>query len=180
VSLAVLAYGVPDTQAIVELGVFCGRTALQMAWGAQQGRGAHVWGIDSWELPGGQYGPPFNEQATRVLAHKNIHDQGYADQITLIHAFSQDVAVDWDGPPIGLLFVDADHSAEGARRDITAWAPHLAPGAMLAVDDYHHPDWPGVAEAVDALVAEGFLKPVDVLYERLAVTQLTRAGVSQS
>lgn len=171
-SLAGFAAEVPASQAIVELGVFCGRTALQLAWGAQGGRGAHVWGIDAWDLPGNTYGPPFTDTATRLLAHKNISDLGYEPWVTLMHGFSRDIAGAWEGPQVGLLFVDADHCAQGTRDDIVLWALNLAPGAVIAVDDYHHPDWPGVADAVDALVAEGFLAPVNVLHQRLAVTRL--------
>lgn len=170
--LAEFAAWVPASQAIVELGVFCGRTALQMAWGAQQGHGAHVWGFDAWDLPGNLYAPPFTDTATRLLAHKNVSDLGYDQQITLTQAFSRDAAMNWEGPLIGLLFVDADHSAQGARDDVVFWAPELAPSAVIAVDDYGHPDWPGVAEAVDGLVAEGFLEPINIMHERLAVTRL--------
>ncbi|HEX6685762.1 MAG TPA: hypothetical protein VF062_23505, partial [Candidatus Limnocylindrales bacterium] len=39
-----LAADVAADEAIVELGVFEGKTALYMAWGAQQGHGACLWG----------------------------------------------------------------------------------------------------------------------------------------
>lgn len=175
-TLAEFAAAVPATQSIVELGVFCGRTALQMAWGAQAGHGAHVWGIDAWDLDGNVYGPPFTDPATRERAYQNITDLGFDPHVSLVQAFSVDIANDWGALPVGLLFIDADHSAEGARRDITSWAPNLAPGAVIAVDDYGHPDWPGVAEAVDALVAEGFLEPIQILHDRLAVTRLGQSA----
>jgi hypothetical protein len=89
-----------------------------------------------------------------------------------VHAFSHEVGATWKGKPVGLLFVDADHSYAGARQDIEVWSRHLAPGAVIAVDDYGHPDWPGVKEAVDALVDEGFLAPIEVFHDRLAVTAL--------
>merc|ERR1719203_2215140 len=51
--------------------------------------------------------------------------------------------------PIDLLFVDADHSLEGAARDLAAWVPHVRPGAVVVGHDYH-PIFPGVLEAVNA------------------------------
>ena len=173
-ALADLASQVPPGQEIVELGVFQGRTALQLAWGAEQGNGNHVTAIDPWDLAGNVYDPPFTDPGSRVLAHTNIESLGYADKIRLIQGFSQDVANDdWAmESTIGLLYVDGDHTKEGARRDIEAWAPHLAPGAVIAVDDYGHPDWPGVGQAVDELVAEGFLEPIALYHDRLAVTRL--------
>lgn len=173
ITLADFASGVPADQAIVELGVFQGRTALLMAWGAREGNGAHVWGIDAWDLEANTYGAPFKTGDSREWAKWNVQALGYADKITLIHGYSLEQAQTWDGPLIGLLFVDADHSYDGARNDITAWAKHLAPGALIAVDDYGHPDYPEVAKAVDDLVAENFLASVQVYHDRLAVTRLT-------
>jgi hypothetical protein len=149
-----------------------------MAWGASQGNGAHVTAIDPWELTGNVYDPPFTLEGTRKQAEYNVQSVGYSDRVRLVHGFSESAAAVWgvdDGEgPIGLLFVDGDHTKEGARRDIEAWAPHLAPGAVIAVDDYGHPDWPGVGEAVDELVDEGFLEPIEIYHDRLAVTRLAR------
>jgi hypothetical protein len=163
----------PD-QEIVELGVFQGRTALMLAWGARQGHGAHVTAIDAWDLPGNDYGPPFTDPGSHAWAKHNVMALGYNDRIRLVRDFAVDAAAGWEGPPVGLLFVDDDHSYAGARNAIEGWAPHLAPGAVIAVDDYGHEDWPGVKEAVDALVEEGFLAPVQIFHDALAVTRLTR------
>lgn len=173
VTLADFATQVPADQEIVELGVFQGRTALMMAWGASQGAGAHLTGIDAWDLPGNTYGPPFTDPESYALAKYNVMSLGYNDRIMLVRGFASGAAAVWTGGPIGLLFVDDDHSYEGATRAVKYWAPHLAPGAVIAVDDYGHPDWPGVREAVDELVAEGVLAPVQIFHERLAVTRLT-------
>jgi predicted O-methyltransferase YrrM len=175
-TLADFATQVPEDQEIVELGVFQGRTALIMAWGAKQGHGAHVTGIDPWDLEGNVYDPPFTEADSRRWAEYRIRELGYSDRVLLIHNFSADVADNWEAlngaQKVGLLYVDGDHTKEGARRDIVSWAPHLVPGAVIAVDDYGHPDWPGVGQAVDELVAEGFLEPIELYHDRLAVTRL--------
>jgi len=176
ITLADFAKMVPAGQEIVELGVFQGRTALAMAWGARQGSGAHVTAVDAWDLPGNTYGPPFNENGSKRWAAYWVQSFGYSRDIRLVQGFAAEVAESYDGPPVGLLFVDDDHSRDGAHRAITAWAPHLADGALIAVDDYGHPDWPGVREAVDALVEQGVLEPVELFHDRLAVTRLAEGG----
>lgn len=178
-TLADFAAMVPSDEEIVELGVFQGRSSLMLAWGAKQGNGAHVTGVDPWDLPGNVYDPPFTDPGSEGWARYWIQSQGYSDRIELIKAFSAGVADLWAskrGKKVGLLFVDGDHTREGARRDIEAWAPHLAEGARIAVDDYGHPDWPGVGEAVDELVAEGVLAPIEIFHDRLAVTRLVGVG----
>ncbi len=179
VTLADFASQVPADQAIVEIGVFQGRTALLLAWGAQQGNGAHVYGVDPWDAPGNTYGPPFTDEGSKNWARYNVRATGYTNHVTLIQGFSADVAEGWEErlgelhrPKVGLLFVDGDHSYEGARGDVMNWVPHLAPGAVIAIDDYGHPDWPGVAEAVDKLVEEGVLAPIERFHDALAVTRM--------
>lgn len=182
ITLADFAIQVPADQEIVELGVYHGKTALQMAWGARQGNGAHVTAIDPWELSGNVYGDTMGDlDAARRWARYWVQSLGYSDHIELIQAFSYQVADSWSteetysrpSKSVGLLFIDGDHTEEGARRDIESWAPHLAPGAVIAIDDYVNENYPGVAAAVDALVAEGVLAPVQVYHDRLAVTGLT-------
>ena len=182
-TLADFAKQVSTEHEIVELGVFQARTALIMAWGASQGNGAHVTAIDPWDLPGNVYDPPFTDSETKAYARQNVDSLGYGGRVELVNGFSHEVATMWPEPwfsggkQVGLLFVDGDHTKEGAKRDILSWAPHLVPCARIAVDDYGHPDWPGVGEAVDELVAEGLVEPVKIYHDQLAVTQLTAKGV---
>jgi hypothetical protein len=179
--LADLAIRVPADQEIVEIGVFQGWTALVMAWGAAQGHGAHITAIDPWDLPGNTYDPPFNEWGSRAWARHNVMTFGYSRGISLVQGFSTEIAEQWvTSPeligrglkPVGLLYVDGDHTYQGARDDIEAWAPQMAPDGVIAIDDYGHADFPGVAQAVDSLVAEGFLAPIELFHDRLAVTRL--------
>lgn len=183
VTLADLAIGVPADQEIVELGVYHAKTTLILAWGAQQGSGAHVTGIDPWDLDGNVYGEEMGDLASaHAWARHWVQSLGYSNKISLIQAFSYEVAPAWINPDVGgrkkvgLIFIDGDHTAEGARRDVLTWAPNLAPGATIAIDDYVNPNYPGVAQAIDALVADGTLEPVTVFHDRLGVTRLAQTG----
>lgn len=59
------------------------------------------------------------------------------------------------GQEVDLLFVDSSHEREATVREFEAWRPALAPGAVVAFDDYHHPDYPGVREAIAQLGLTG-------------------------
>jgi|ADGO01.1.fsa_nt_gi Mannosyltransferase OCH1 and related enzymes len=183
-ALADMAAQVPPDRAIVELGTYQGRTALFMAWGARQGQGAHVYAIDPWDLPGergpynqnrggalGKHRKAFTDPGTRNWARYNVRANGYANRVTLIRDFSVKAAKKWSAGPVGLLFVDGDHNYDAVRADVSAWAAHLAPDAVIAFDDYAatHPE---VIRAVDDMVNEGILEPVKVYHDRLAVTRL--------
>ncbi|MFE1016130.1 class I SAM-dependent methyltransferase [Streptomyces sp. NPDC058794] len=49
----------------------------------------------------------------------------------------------------GVIVVDGDHSAKGVGRDLE-WAEEIAaPGAVVVLDDFGDPAWPGIKEALD-------------------------------
>ena len=50
-----------------------------------------------------------------------------------------------------MVFIDADHNLESVKADIAAWGPLVKKGGILCGHDYT-PAWPGVIEAVDAMV----------------------------
>ena len=164
---------VPANQAILEIGVFRARTTCWLAHGAKSGKGAHVWGVDPWDLPtANQPKAKFRDPKQRRLAQQHVHEAGVRSQVTLVQAFSVDFARGWTGPRIGLTYIDGDHSFEGAVDDFEAWRPHLAADAVIAFDDYGAPSLPGVKQAVDYLVAEGRITEPEVVGGRLAVSRL--------
>ena len=183
--LAQLAAAVPADQAIVEIGVYKGRTACWLGAGARSGYGAHVWAVDPWDLPGDRrpynycggsrkaqrIRAAFTSAATRQRAAKAVADCGLTEQVTLVRGFGQDYARGWSGPAVGLLYVDGDHNV--ARGDIDAWWPHLAADAVIAVDDYE-PRFDKVVADVDQLVASGLVAQFRVHHGRLAVMRRAR------
>jgi predicted O-methyltransferase YrrM len=56
---------------------------------------------------------------------------------------------------VDLLYIDSSHRREPTIAEFTAWRPALAPGAAVVFDDYAHPDYPGVREAITALGLDG-------------------------
>jgi hypothetical protein len=71
--------------------------------------------------------------------------------------------LDLDGVVLRFAHIDGGHSHGVALHDLRLTASHLAPGGIIAVDDYQHPDWKDVTTAVDAFVTEsGFHVVADV------------------
>lgn len=56
---------------------------------------------------------------------------------------------------VDLLFIDASHERDATLREYAAWRPFLAESAVVIFDDYDHPDFPGVREAVTQLGLDG-------------------------
>lgn len=168
---------VPADQAIVELGVYRGRTACWLAAGARSGLGAHVWAFDLWDTrpdrPRLRHGQAAQDAQTRLDAQRHVADLGLSGQVTLVCDASAAAGQAWAGPRVGLLFVDADHSEAGVRADVLAWAPHLTRDATILFDDYRR-QWSGVRAAVTRLVDECLLIAPTLQAGRLAVSGLAR------
>lgn len=160
-----LAALVPPHQAVVEIGVFRGRSLTFLA----EGRDSFVYGVDPWNLPR-QSKPKYNSDETYQAVREVFKDYPY---VTLVRDFSVEAAVKYGGPKIGLLHIDADHTAAGVASDFGAWRRHLAPGAYVCFDDYDEATFPGVVNAVDGLVRNGKLRmlPTPEGATRLAVTE---------
>lgn len=60
-----------------------------------------------------------------------------------------------DQQPVDLLYIDSSHMREQTIAEVQAWRPYLRPGAPVLFDDYAHPDYPGVREAIEELGLEG-------------------------
>ncbi len=179
-----LAQLVPQTQAIVEIGVFQCRSLLYLAEGSAAGHRAPVFGVDPWNLPGERY--PFawtQEKAGRsrftldetyTAALFNVEHSAHPDLISLIRAHSVDAAAEWGSVPykIGLLHVDGNHDAEHVQSDFDAWQPHLAPGAIICWDDFV-PACQPVIDVTRRLAAQGFITSPMLAKgcRRLAVTR---------
>jgi cephalosporin hydroxylase len=73
-----------------------------------------------------------------------------------------------DGPrgasDVELLFIDSSHERDPTLAQVAVWRPALACGGLVVFDDYGHPDYPGVAEAVDALGASGSVRATMFLW----------------
>lgn len=151
--LAELGAAVPAELAIVEIGSFKGKSSCYLAEGAKRGGKAHVYCIDPWDLPGNPSGQRFalNSLETRAAFAEQVAQMKLEGWITASQAFSVDAARSWQGPPIGLLFIDGSHVYRAVKADYVAWRRHLAAKAVVVFHDYCEDKNPGVRKFVDQL-----------------------------
>lgn len=164
-ALSELAAGVPARHAVVEIGSYKGKSTCYLASGAKRGLGAHVWAIDPWDLGSnvnGRFG--FAERSTREAFDRQVESMGHAKAITPIQGFSVEVAAQWEGPAVGLLYVDGDHCEDAVYGDYRSWQPYLAAGATVVFDDLDTPRNPGVRRAIERLGLD-----FEIVATRLAV-----------
>lgn len=129
-----LAAAVPAREAVVELGNYRGRSTVALALGARSGGGAQVYSVDPHVEFRGPRGGHFGRHDQEHL-YANLARTGVGASVSVVGLDSRRVAAAWNGPAVGLLFIDGDHRYEAVRADLEAWRPHLAPGARVAFDD---------------------------------------------
>lgn len=162
-----LARHVPADQAIVELGAYMGRTTGWLALGASEGKGAQVTAVDPWDLRpaeswpedywdnkarGSVYGAPetyegFKAHMVECGIDARTTNRGNP-QVVVRRGYAANVGATWGrghARPIGLIFHDAEHTAEAIEEDLTAWAPHVVPGGWIVLHDAGNPSF-GVVE----------------------------------
>ena len=161
-----LAGAVPSDQCIVELGSWFGRSAILLGGGSLKGRGAPVFAVDLFRAAGcakdlleKRAGDAANDFLPKFI--DNMRAARLEQRVTAIRSATAELGESWTGPPVGLLFIDADHSYEGVRADWTSWKGRLAPAAKVAFHDYENSAYEGVTRFVNELLAGGGLRSVE-------------------
>jgi predicted O-methyltransferase YrrM len=126
----------PRTGCIVEIGSWRGKSAIAMALGAKTLPPAKRPTITCIEphaeytgILGGKFGP-----GDRQAFYEAMLKAGCADIVELVNLPSTKAAKVWS-KPIGLLFIDGDHSEDGVHADVDAWAPFLTNMGIIVFDD---------------------------------------------
>ena len=114
--------------AIVEIGSWKGRSTVWLAAGARRA-GRRVHAIDPHR--GSREDPDANTFAEFIA---NIRRAGVDDVVEPLVMTSAEAAQRIE-EGVELLFIDGDHSVEGAARDAQIWLPRLVPGGVLMMHD---------------------------------------------
>jgi predicted O-methyltransferase YrrM len=134
---------------VLEVGSYCGKSAIYLAAGV---RGARARGVRQQVVtvdhhrgseehqPGWEYhDPTLVDPATGRIdtlprLRATLAAAGVEDDVVAIVGRSADVARLWR-MPLGVLFIDGGHTDAAAQWDYEGWAPWVAFGGALAIHD---------------------------------------------
>ncbi len=131
--------------AIVEIGSWKGKTTTLLAKASQAVRGKQVYAIDPHKGGPDQEKSGYKEVNTEAEFRKNIRDAGLEDIVIPMVMTSERAAKEWN-KPIGLLWIDGDHSYELVTKDFLLWSPHLSQTGIIALHDTY--SWEGPRRVV--------------------------------
>jgi predicted O-methyltransferase YrrM len=132
---------------VVEIGSYCGKSALFLGEGCREVGEHPLFTVDHHrgneeQLPGGRYHDAElwdpDAGATTTLTHlvANIHAAGLDDWVIPMVGPSGVVGRHW-GRRLGLVFIDGGHSAADVATDVGMWAPRLRRGGYLCMHDVY-------------------------------------------
>ena len=135
---------------LVEIGSYLGGSSIVLAealrrW-SQVSRHSRLYCIDTWENDAMTEG----KWETKGLFLSNIAP--WSDYITPVVGRSEDIQLPFDGE-CDVVFIDGDHSYEGARRDVDRFGPRVRDGGRLVMHDHQY--YRSVTRVVGELLASG-------------------------
>ncbi len=128
---------------IVEFGSFHGRSTRALADNNFDGR---IWAVDIWNV--GQINNDLGQSiSTYSLPYflNNLKDHIETGHVIPIRNFSSNFTLPFK---VDMVFIDADHTYEGCRKDILQAMKLLKPNGLLCGHDYGDV-WPEVRKVVD-------------------------------
>tara|TARA_R100001530_G_C4268081_1_gene142344 strand:- start:16 stop:606 length:591 start_codon:yes stop_codon:yes gene_type:complete len=140
---------------VAELGVFDGytmRTILEKCDKLEE-----LVGIDTWAhpetfsclAPKGERSRLVYEEcdhdANYKLTMKNIEESGNTQPANVLKMTTCEAAQLYEDGYFDLIFIDADHSYEGVKKDIETWYSKVKKGGVVAGHDF---SWAGVQRAI--------------------------------
>lgn len=143
-----LVRDMPAGGVFVELGCYMGRGLVMLAeLDRKYGKGARIVGYDLW-IPW-----VADRGASLEVATANVRLAGF-DNVELEKIDTAEAAKLHADHSVHAVYVDADHTKKGCLRDIEAWRSKMAPGGVMAGDDWDL--YKGVQSAVRQAFGDNF------------------------
>lgn len=122
---------------ILEIGSFKGRSTVILAKASAAAGDRGIVAVDPLTAPSETDPDLRGDESSLRDFMDNIGRHSVADRIEFHQSLSHTVAETWTRP-LRLLWIDGDHTYQGAKSDLQGFAPHLADGAIVAIHDVLH------------------------------------------
>ena len=132
------------TGAWLEVGSYCGKSALYFGFAAQA-QGSVLFALDhhrgseenqaGWEHHEADLvDPAVGKIDTLPFFRRTLRDAGLEGTVVALVGDSPTIAQHWN-TPLALLFIDGGHGEEPAHADYEYWVPKVAIGGLLLIHD---------------------------------------------
>lgn len=150
-AMAEHALKIPKGGVVVEIGVYCGRSA-SIVLNLQQDLDLDITLIDNWTWNA----PPSKESFWHLMTREF---DSIRQKVLVMEMPSHEAYEEWDktlGREIDFIHIDACHDYEWVEKDCALWMPLVRMGGVACFHDYHEGEveLTGVRQAVDENCSE--------------------------
>ncbi|MDY6844713.1 MAG: class I SAM-dependent methyltransferase, partial [Thermodesulfobacteriota bacterium] len=122
---------------VLEIGSFKGKSTVILAKSVQLTGGKKIFAVDPLSLPSAT-DPNVNDTSRVVEDFKqNLKEHNVEHHVDFYQMVSKDLGAQWN-QQLRLLWIDGDHTYEGAKIDFRTFAPFLNGGGIVALHDVLH------------------------------------------
>ncbi len=123
---------------ILEIGSYKGKSTIILAKAAQIAGMKKIYACDPLFQSSATDPEDYPENQLPEIFQNNLKKSGVKDLIHFHKVKSKELSRTWE-QPIKVLWIDGDHTLEGANLDFHLFKKHLVPGAIVAYHDVLHP-----------------------------------------
>lgn len=119
-----------------EIGVQRGYFSIEILNDAQVGK---LFLVDAWKRLGESYVDDLvvgDQDENFRLTQQHIAGHLPGARVEIVRGMSVEVAVNWKGPRLDWVYIDADHSYSACHADLCAWSKLINPGGYIMGHDY--------------------------------------------
>jgi predicted O-methyltransferase YrrM len=129
---------------LVEIGAYFGRSTAVLASELRADECLLACDPFEKETTYGYSAPPTRDDVVRSVS--SLRSAASDGRLEIFEGFSADL--DLSGRQFRFVHFDGSHEYADALADLRLVVDHIVPGGIIAVDDYEHPLWEGVTDAV--------------------------------
>jgi predicted O-methyltransferase YrrM len=147
---------------VVEIGSFQGGSSCFLAAGLKRRGEGRLTCIDPF-LGGPTWLGMAPQNRSLEIFRNGIRACGVEDWVDARVGDSGAVAAIWPGEPVAAVFIDGDHSFQGALKDFECWLPKVMAGGLILIDNTIDRGCPGVGELAELVKTLGSVRYLGVV-----------------
>jgi SAM-dependent methyltransferase len=115
----------------------------------------------------------FNESQDIYLDFLNhLRDEEVEDYVTHLRSNSKNIHPYFLNKSLDAIMLDGDHRYEGLKSDIINFLPKMKVHGKMYGDDYGHPDFPGIKQAVNEMFSNVVIHDSEKTFYKIWETEI--------
>jgi predicted O-methyltransferase YrrM len=147
---------------VLEVGSFQGKSTFFLGHAVAQSKNGKMYAVDHFKGNLGKenfYKVEKSDLSDLEMGfNKNIERAGLSKIVSLINKPNYEAVSDIEDNSVRFLYIDADHTADGVRKDLALFKSKLKAGAIIVFDDYDEDNFSGLVSVVNEFISKSICR----------------------